>query len=60
MPAANIVESKPGYVYAKFTTKWMGFVDDVEFYLDEKSGVIQVRSASRLGYKDFGGQSDAR
>lgn len=54
MPAAKIVESKPGYVYAEFTTKWMGFVDDVEFYLDEKSGVIQVRSASRLGYKDFG------
>ena len=35
----------------------MGFVDDVEFYL--KAGateetVIQVRSASRLGYSDMG------
>jgi len=27
----------------------MGFVDDVEFYLDEGAKVIQVRSASRLG-----------
>jgi uncharacterized protein (DUF1499 family) len=32
----------------------MGFVDDVEFLLDEKARVIHVRSASRLGRKDFG------
>jgi uncharacterized protein (DUF1499 family) len=32
----------------------MGYVDDTEFYLDEKAGVIQVRSASRLGRSDFG------
>ena len=54
MPMAKIVETKPGYLYAEYTTKLMGFVDDVEFYLDEKAGVIQVRSASRLGYKDLG------
>jgi uncharacterized protein (DUF1499 family) len=29
-------------------------VDDVEFCLDEKAGVIHVRSAARLGRKDFG------
>lgn len=54
MPAAKIVETKPGYFYAEFTTKLMGFVDDVEFYLDDKAAVIHVRSASRLGRKDFG------
>lgn len=54
MAAARIVEFRPGYVYAEFTSKWLGFVDDVEFYLDEKAGVIHVRSASRLGRKDFG------
>ena len=32
----------------------MGYVDDTEFYLDENAGVIQVRSASRLGSSDFG------
>jgi len=32
----------------------MGFVDDVEFYLDEGAKVIQVRSASRLGQSDLG------
>jgi uncharacterized protein (DUF1499 family) len=54
MPAAKIIESKPGYFYAEYTTKLMGYVDDVEFYLDEKSGAIHVRSASRLGIKDLG------
>lgn len=54
LPTARVVEVRPDYLYAEFTSKWMGFVDDVEFYLDEKAGVIHVRSASRLGRKDFG------
>jgi uncharacterized protein (DUF1499 family) len=53
-PGATIVEERPGYLYAEFRTKWMGFVDDVEFLLDETARVIHVRSASRLGRKDFG------
>jgi len=32
----------------------MGYVDDVEFYLDPTGAVIQVRSASRLGKSDLG------
>jgi uncharacterized protein (DUF1499 family) len=32
----------------------MGYVDDVEFYLDEGANVIHVRSASRLGKSDLG------
>lgn len=54
LPAARMVESRPGYLYAEFTSKWLGFVDDVEFQLDAAAGVIHVRSASRLGRKDFG------
>lgn len=54
MPAATIVEYRADYLYAEFRSKWLGFVDDVEFYLDQAAGVIQVRSASRLGRKDFG------
>jgi uncharacterized protein (DUF1499 family) len=49
-----IVEEKPGYLYAEFTSRLMGYVDDVEFLLNEKSSVIEVRSASRLGSSDFG------
>lgn len=51
---AGIVKSTPNYLYAEFTSKLMGFVDDVEFYLDEAAGTIQVRSASRLGQSDLG------
>lgn len=54
MPAAKIIDFRPDYLYAEFTSKWLGFVDDVEFHLDEKAAVIHVRSASRLGRKDFG------
>jgi uncharacterized protein (DUF1499 family) len=52
MPRTQIVEAKPGYLYAEFTSSFMGFVDDVEFFVG--GSVIHVRSASRLGYSDLG------
>lgn len=54
MERAQILREEDGYLYAEFTSRLMGYVDDVEFLLDEKSGVIHVRSASRLGRRDFG------
>jgi uncharacterized protein (DUF1499 family) len=54
MDGARIVERRPDYVYAQFTTKWMRFVDDTEFWFDPAAGVIQVRSASRVGRSDLG------
>lgn len=53
-PRAKIISAEGSYVYAEFTSALMGFVDDVEFYLDEAAGVIHVRSASRLGQSDLG------
>jgi uncharacterized protein (DUF1499 family) len=41
------------YLYAQATTRLLKFTDDMEFWLDRQAGVIQVRSASRLGRKDF-------
>ncbi len=52
MPRTRVIESRPDYLYAEFSTPLMGFVDDVEFFCDGK--VIHVRSASRLGYSDLG------
>lgn len=49
-----IVDSQPGYLRATYTSQLMRFVDDVEFRLDEAAGIIQVRSASRLGFWDLG------
>lgn len=54
MAGATIIRSEPTYLYAQFRTPLMKFVDDVEFVLDAPSSAIQMRSASRLGKKDFG------
>ena len=54
MPRATVVRHEPDYLYAEFRSRLMGFVDDVEFAYDDKAGLIQVRSASRLGRSDFG------
>jgi uncharacterized protein (DUF1499 family) len=54
LPKTTIVQESNDYLYAQFTSKLMGFVDDVEFYLDRATNVIQVRSASRLGKSDLG------
>lgn len=54
LPAANIVSASADYLYAEFTSRIMGFVDDVEFLHDRASGLTHVRSASRLGYSDLG------
>ena len=54
MERTNIVEATDNYLYAEFTTKLMGYVDDVEFYLDSTANVVHVRSASRLGKSDLG------
>jgi len=51
---AKIITAEHNYIYAEFTSKLMGFVDDVEFYLDPEAATIQVRSASRLGESDLG------
>lgn len=54
MPRTTIVKQTPAYIYAQSTTQLLKFTDDVEFALDAGKGSIDVRSASRLGQKDFG------
>ena len=53
-PEATIVERGQHYLHATFTSRLMGYVDDVEFLVDEASGSVRVRSASRLGRSDLG------
>lgn len=53
-PRAVIVREDTGYLQAEFSSKLMGFTDDVEFALDAAARRIHVRSASRLGVRDFG------
>lgn len=49
-----IISETADYLHTEFTSKLMGYVDDVEFYFDPTTSVIQVRSASRLGKSDLG------
>jgi uncharacterized protein (DUF1499 family) len=51
---ARIVSQRPDYLHAEYQSKLMGFVDDLELYADPAAHRIEVRSASRLGYGDFG------
>jgi len=51
---ATMTECTDMYKHFECKTPLLGFVDDVEFCLDEKNNLIHVRSASRLGYSDLG------
>ena len=54
MEGSTVVREEAGYLYAEYRTRLLKYVDDVEFVHDAKEGVIHVRSASRLGRRDFG------
>jgi uncharacterized protein (DUF1499 family) len=41
-------------LHAEVTSSFFGFVDDLELHLRPADRMIAVRSASRLGYSDFG------
>lgn len=51
---SRVVEAGDLYIHAEFTSAFFRFVDDAEFYLDDTSKIIHMRSASRIGYGDFG------
>lgn len=54
MDRLQVVEHKDNYMRAEARSRMLGFVDDLEFFLDVEASVIHVRSASRLGYSDLG------
>jgi len=51
---ARVVSLEEDFIHAEFISSVFRFVDDVEFYFDDAVKVIQVKSASRTGYSDFG------
>lgn len=54
MERTRIVAEQPDYIRAEIESRWLRFIDDAEFWLDPANGVIQLRSASRLGRRDMG------
>jgi uncharacterized protein (DUF1499 family) len=54
MPGAALVTDHPDYLYVRFRSRWLGFIDDTEFWFDPATQKVQVRSASRVGRSDLG------
>jgi len=50
----KIMSVDDAYLWATFTSRLFGFVDDLEARVDEENQQIHLRSASRIGYSDFG------
>ena len=54
LPRTRIVEATEDYLRVEVRSRIFGFVDDVEFIVDAAGSRVHVRSASRVGYSDFG------
>ena len=52
LPRTRIIREEGDSLSAEFRSKLLGYVDDVELWFD--GAALQVRSASRLGRRDFG------
>jgi len=51
----GVIRQREGdYMHVTFTTPVFRYVDDVELRFDRTAGLIQIRSASRIGRSDFG------
>jgi uncharacterized protein (DUF1499 family) len=50
----KIIHSEPTYLWATFSSKLFGFVDDVELRMEPEEKLIHIRSGARVGYFDFG------
>ncbi|NRB10682.1 MAG: DUF1499 domain-containing protein [Rickettsiaceae bacterium] len=52
IPRVKLITRQNNYLHFEFRT-FLGFVDDVEFLVDNANKTIHFRSASRIGYYDF-------
>lgn len=54
MERSTVITAAANYLYAEYRTRLLRYVDDLELFYDERAGLVHVRSASRLGRRDFG------
>jgi uncharacterized protein (DUF1499 family) len=54
MKRTEIVKLTDSYIHVECRTALLHFTDDVAFFLDDTTRVVHFRSASRVGYYDFG------
>jgi uncharacterized protein (DUF1499 family) len=53
-PRWTIVTATDTYIHVECKSRIFRFVDDLELYFNSSNGIISIRSASRIGYFDFG------
>lgn len=54
LEGVEVVDTRAGYLHATASSRWFGFVDDLEIHTLPASQELEVRSASRLGESDLG------
>ena len=54
MPRVTVITQSADYLHAECKSALLGFVDDLELYVDSAANVVHMRSASRVGYSDLG------
>ncbi len=54
LPKTKIITVTDTYLHVECRSKFFSFVDDLEFLLRTDTGVVEIRSAARLGYSDLG------
>ena len=51
-PNIQVISHSEFYIHGQYRSSWFGFIDDLEFLIEKNA--VQIRSASQLGYSDFG------
>lgn len=54
LPRTKLSEDDGQYLRFEFKSNLFGFIDDVEFRIDDTAKKILFRSGSRVGHSDFG------
>jgi len=54
LPRTEIVLEQGNHLKAAAKSRVFGFIDDLDFIFDDQNKLVQVRSASRVGYWDMG------
>jgi uncharacterized protein (DUF1499 family) len=54
LSGALLIRSTPTYAHFAMHTPVLGFVDDLELWMDSDHSMVHIRSASRIGQYDFG------
>ncbi len=58
-PGARVVTRTDDYLHAEFVSRWLGFVDDVEFHVRPDADVVDVRLGLARGLLGSGRESPA-